>query len=227
MIRQYTFDLAAEVPFRREDYFAAPSNAIAYAQVMDRAFPGGRMLLVGPAGAGKSHLAHIWAEVADAAAVRASDLAQTDLRGLGGALVVEDIHQIAGQPQAEEALFHLWNRSADHPLLLTAQGMPRDWGLALPDLLSRVQAMPVAQLEPPDDALLAAVLVKLFADRQVTVQPNLIAYLVARMERSVAAARSLVAVLDARALSLGRPITRAMAAEILGGPAELDSDGSQ
>ena len=100
-------------------------------------------------------------------------------------------------------------------LLLTAAAPPRDWGLTLPDLMSRMQAAPVTRIEPPDDALLSAVLVKLFADRQLAVAPNLIPYLVARMPRSVGAARELVAALDAAALAEGRPVTRSLAAGLL------------
>jgi chromosomal replication initiation ATPase DnaA len=100
-------------------------------------------------------------------------------------------------------------------LLMTARTPPRDWGLVLPDLISRMQSTQIAQLEAPDDALLSAVLVKLFADRQVVVPPNLIPYLISRMPRSVGAARGLVSALDARALAAGRPITRALAGEVL------------
>ena len=105
-------------------------------------------------------------------------------------------------------------------LLITATTPPRDWRLALPDLHSRMQAAALTRLEPPDDALLSAVLIKLFADRQITVPPNLIAYLVSRMERSIAAARDMVAVLDARALAAARPVTRALAAEVLDSASE-------
>ena len=116
----------------------------------------------------------------------------------------------------EAALFHLFNLlAASGQLLLTASTPPRDWGLALPDLISRLQSLPLVRLDHPDDALLSAVLIKLFADRQIVVPPNLIAYLVTRMERSIAAARSLVAGLDATALASARPITRALAAEYL------------
>ena len=229
MIRQFAFDLGAPETYRAADYFTSDANATAYAQVMGGNWPGGRMVLIGPAGAGKSHLAHIWAETTGAQVLAGSDLGSLPLTDVAGAVVVEDAQTLGGKPEAEEALFHLWNR-ADSALLITAQKSPRDWGLRLPDLLSRVQSMAIAQLSPPDDALLAAVLVKLFADRQVHVQPNLIAYLIARMERSVAAARAVVAALDARALALGRPITRGMAADLMGHGAELtghdlDSDG--
>jgi chromosomal replication initiation ATPase DnaA len=118
--------------------------------------------------------------------------------------------------RSEAALFYLYNRLIPQGrLLLTASAAPRDWGLTLPDLLSRLQAMAVARLEAPDDALLAAVLVKLMADRQITPAANLIPYLLPRMERSIAAARALVAVLDARSLATQRPITRQLAAEVL------------
>lgn len=128
--------------------------------------------------------------------------------------MVEDADQIG---QAEAQLFHLHNlvTSTGGALLLTAATPPRDWGLQLPDLLSRLQAAPIARLEAPDEGLLSAVLIKLFADRQLAVAPNLIPYLVSRMPRSVGAARALVAALDAAALALGRPVTRALAAEIL------------
>jgi chromosomal replication initiation ATPase DnaA len=133
------------------------------------------------------------------------------------AVVVEDACKIGGNALAEAALFHLHNLLAAHRhwLLLTASQPPRDWGVRLPDLASRMQASAVTRLEPPDDALLAAVLVKLFADRQITVSPALIAWLVTRIDRSLAAARSVVAALDARALQQGAAVTRRLAAEVL------------
>ena len=229
MIRQFAFDLGASESYRAADFFTSDANATAYAQVMGGHWPGRRLLLIGPSGAGKSHLAHIWADIAQAQILTASDLGSVALVAVVGAVVVEDAQDLAGKPAAEEALFHLWNRVAGD-LLITAKDPPRDWGLRLPDLFSRMQSLAIARLTPPDDALLAAVLVKLFADRQVEVQPNLIAFLVARMERSVAAARAVVAALDARALALGRPITRGMAADLLGAPPQttgpdLDSGG--
>jgi chromosomal replication initiation ATPase DnaA len=228
VIRQFTFDLPHSETFRAEDYFPAGCNAAAFTQVIRQDWPAGRLLLIGPAGTGKSHLAHIWAERAGAEVIAAADLQGADLAAVCGAIVVEDAHGLAGQSAGEEALFHLWNRAGPlSPLLMTAKAPPRDWGLELPDLLSRVQSLAVATLHPPDDALLAAVLVKLFADRQVHVQPNLISYLVAHMERSVSAARSMVAQLDAMALARGKPITRALAVQIIGATGELDSAGDE
>lgn len=216
MIRQLAFDLPGRAAMTRADFFVAASNALALRAVEGwRDWPGRKLLLIGPEGAGKSHLAQIWATGANAVQLGSDALAEVDLAGLSGrAVVVEDIDRIGA---LEAALFHLHNLvTGTGALLMTARTPPRDWGLQLPDLISRMQATPVAQLEAPDDALLSAVLVKLFVDRQVVVAPNLIPYLVSRMPRSIGAARGLVAALDACALAAGRPITRALAAEVLG-----------
>ncbi|MBP9183428.1 MAG: chromosomal replication initiator DnaA [Fuscovulum sp.] len=219
MSRQLAFDLPARDEMTRAAFFVSPVNALALAAVDGwRDWPGGKMLLVGPSGSGKTHLAHLWAAETGASLIAAADLAGADLPALAAAdrVAVEDADALAGDRAAETALFHLHNLVLPAGrLLMTATRPPRDWGLVLPDLMSRMQAAPVTRLEPPDDALLSAVLVKLFADRQIAVAPNLIPYLVARMPRSIGAARGLVAALDARALAEGRPITRALAAEIL------------
>lgn len=216
MTRQLAFELPLTEAMTRESFFAAASNAVALQTIEGwQNWPGRKLLLLGPEGSGKSHLAQVWAGMTDAAVLSAATLAGTDVADLTGrAVVVEDADRIG---PAEAQLFHLHNLvTGSGALLLTARTPPRDWGLGLPDLISRMQATPIAQLEAPDDALLSAVLVKLFADRQVAVPPNLIVYLVTRMPRSIGAARSLVATLDARALALGRPITRALAGEVLG-----------
>lgn len=215
MIRQLAFDLPNTEALTREHFFVAPSNALALAAVESwQDWPGRKLLLIGPEGAGKTHLAQIWAVLSGAVILPAATLGEVDIAGLAGrAVVVEDADRIG----AEEAqLFHLHNltTTAD-ALLLTARTPPRDWGLRLPDLVSRMQATQIAHLDAPDDALLSAVLVKLFADRQVAVPPNLIPYLVSRMPRSVGAARELVAALDGAALAAGRPITRALAGDVL------------
>lgn len=219
MTRQLAFDLPSREQFRREDFFISPANALALSALDGwRGWPGGKMLLVGPSGSGKTHLARLWAAECGAAVIAATDLADADLPALSahGAVAVEDAETVADQPAHEAAFFHLHNLVVQAGnLLVTAATPPRDWGLTLPDLASRLQAAPVTRLDPPDDALLSAVLIKLFADRQITVPPNLIPYLVLRMERSIAAARALVAALDARSLAEGRPITRQMAADML------------
>lgn len=216
MIRQLAFALPNAEALTREDFFVAPSNALALQTVEGwQDWPGRKLLLIGPEGAGKTHLAHVWATLSGAAILTGPDLAQTDVASLAGRpVLVDDADRIG---PAEAQLFHLHNlATSGAALLLTARTPPRDWGLALPDLVSRMQATQIARLEAPDDALLSAVLVKLFADRQVTVPSNLISYLITRMPRSIGAARTLVADLDARALAAGRPITRALAGEVLG-----------
>jgi chromosomal replication initiation ATPase DnaA len=230
--RQLAFDLPAQDRRGRAEFFPSPANAQGLAMIdLWRQWPGGMLLLVGPEGSGKSHLAEIWATEAGARLLPAAALAGADLAALAEApLGIEDADRIAGNPAAETALFHLHNlmKEAGQPLLLTARTPPRDWGLSLPDLHSRLAALPLVRIEAPDDVLLSAVLAKLFADRQVTAPPSLIPYLVARMERSIDAARRLVTELDRRALARGGPITRADAALLLADAAEpFDSAGER
>ncbi|WP_347310355.1 chromosomal replication initiator DnaA [Defluviimonas sp. SAOS-178_SWC] len=217
MPRQLTFDLPVRPALGREDFFVSPSNAEAVAMIdAPTLWPGRKLLLIGPEGAGKSHLAEVFAQERRAMIVAGGDLFYLfDIEKLPDAVVVEDAEKVAGRH--EETLFHLHNRMAETGglLLLTAGGAPGEWGLRLPDLLSRMQGTAVAKLNPPDDALLGAVLVKLFADRQISVAPTLIDWLLPRMDRSFAAARRLVAELDARALAKGGAVTRALAAEVL------------
>ena len=210
MPRQLGLDLPVRPALGREDFFVSPSNAEAVAMINAPAlWPQRKLLLIGPEGAGKSHLAEVFAHERQAMIVDGGNLFDPEIPP--DAVVVEDADKVAGRH--EETLFHLHNRMAEAGglLLLTA----REWGLRLPDLLSRMQGTAVATLNPPDDALLGAVLVKLFADRQITVAPALIDWLLPRMDRSFAAARRLVAELDARALARGGAVTRALAAEVL------------
>lgn len=220
MIRQLAFDLPVAETFRREDFFISPANAPALAAIDGwQTWPGAKMLVVGPRGSGKTHLAHIWAQQTGAALVRGAALADADIPSLtaAGPVAVEDAETVAGNRAAEAAFFHLHNIvTQGAALLVTATRPPRDWGLTLPDLASRLMAAPLTRLDAPDDALLSAVLVKLFSDRQIVVPPNLIPYMVLRMERSLAAARQLVAALDAVSLAQGRPVTRQLAADLMG-----------
>lgn len=209
--RQLPLELPHVVSFRRDDFLESKANEAALALV-ERwpEWPSYVAAIVGPHGSGKSHLASIWAERAGARIVPARLLLREDVpRALTtGALVIENL---APGEFDEQALFHLFNLAKEEEAsLLFTSDRPLESGMArLPDLASRLRLVPSAKLEAPDDALIAAVLVKLFADRQITVEQDLIAYLLPRMERSLGSARELVARIDAAALSAGKPATRA------------------
>ena len=220
MAQQLAFDLPPRRSLGREDFFVAPSNALALAQIDGwRSWPQRKLVLVGPEGSGKTHLAQIWAAGTGAEMLPAAELPLADLPALAaaGAVAVEDADRIAGYDAAEAALFHLHNlvlAEGGH-LLVTARAAPARWSLRLPDLASRMQASATATLDPPGDDLLAAVLVKLFADRQLAVPPALIPWLVARMDRSLAAAQAIVARLDAASLASGKPVSPMLAGAVL------------
>lgn len=232
MARQLILDLGHQAAQSRADFLVTQANAIAVA-TLDRPehWPQGRMLLIGPDGSGKSHLASIWATDTGARRIAAAQLrveTADEIAVPGGAICVEDADRAGDYAGTEQALFHLWNLAAERDcwLLLTARQPPRYWGLTLPDLLSRMGAMSTAQIEAPDEALLAAVLVKLFSDRQITVSSSLIDWLVLRMDRDLGQARRLVAALDAEALAGGRPLTRSLAAEAFGRLDNADEDSA-
>ncbi len=228
MGEQLTFDLPTRAAQGRDDFLVTPSNAAAMATMEAwQGWPNRKLVLVGPDGSGKTHLAHVWADLSGAQALPATDLVTTDIAALSGqSVIVEDADRIAGTRPAEEALFHLHNlilAEGGH-LLVTARTAPSRWGLTLPDLRSRMEATTLAQLDAPDDMLLSAVLVKLFDDRQITVTHPLITWLARRMDRSLAQAAQLVAQLDRAALAEHCAITRSFAARILG--TEGDSEAS-
>jgi chromosomal replication initiation ATPase DnaA len=214
--RQLALALGHGVSFERDDFLPAPGNAAALA-LIDRwpDWPGRLVALTGPEGAGKSHLAAIWARAAGARQIRGGAIESGSVpQALAtGALVIED----ASAALDEAALFHLLNLANEQRayVLLTARDLPAHWPIALPDLASRLRVIPAVVLDAPDEALLRAILVKLFADRQLDVDNALIDYLLSRIERTGAAARAAVADLDEAALRLQRPVNRALAAEIL------------
>jgi chromosomal replication initiation ATPase DnaA len=227
MIRQLTFDLPVRTARALEDFFISPSNGAAV-ELISADWPGGRLLLVGPKGSGKTHLAHVWArdwqaEVANATGVvtRMDEL----LARAGGALVIENVDAIAGDTELQEALFHLLNAQAGAGgrLLLTSRVEPGQMGLTLPDLVSRLQGAASARLDLPDDALLGAVVVKLFRDRQIDITPETVSYLVARAERSFEAVHHIVDALDQLSLSEKRAVTRQLVARVLDKPDDLDA----
>jgi chromosomal replication initiation ATPase DnaA len=213
--RQLALALEHAESFAREDFLSGPSNAVALALV--DAWPDWShrtVMLTGPEGSGKSHLAAIWARTAGARLIAARALEEASVPSAlaTGALVVEDV--VAGAFD-ERALFHLLNLAREHDafVLLTARTAPVTF--AVRDLASRLKALPLVAMMPPDDTLLRAVLVKLFGDRQLAVDEALIGYVATRIERSFAAARAVVARLDDEALRHKRPLTRAFAAEVL------------
>ena len=219
MARQLVFDWPTGVALGAEDFFVSPANASAYAMIGEPAlWPEGKLVLTGPEGAGKSHLARVFAARTGAAICPATALPR-DLHPSSG-LVVEDLETLPRA--AEEALFHLHNnlRAARLPLLLTARTPPARWPLTLPDLASRMQACTVVPIAAPDDALLRALVMKLFADRQVMPDARVVDYLAARIERSYAAAARVVAALDRAALEHRRPVTVALARAVLEGDGE-------
>ncbi|MDF0600163.1 DnaA/Hda family protein [Psychromarinibacter sp. C21-152] len=226
MPEQYSFDLAARPALGRGDFFVAPANATAVATVEGwRDWPSGKLVLVGPPASGKTHLAHVWAALTGAAILPARELADADLPALAaGAVAVEDAETVAGDDTAERALFHLHNlaQAEARPLLLTAAAPPRQWPLTLPDLASRMQATATVALEPPDDALLTAVLVKHMAERQIAIAPEVLSYAIQRMDRSFAAAAALATALNRAAITARRDdVTKPMVRAALD---RLDAD---
>jgi chromosomal replication initiation ATPase DnaA len=225
--KQLAFDLPLDPRYGREDFLVSPSNDRAYA-LIERwpDWPDAILHLTGPKGSGKSHLASIWATAARAWTIDAFEVSGERVPHLvsNGALVVEDADR---GDRDEASLFHLLNLARERGgfVLLTSAGPVDAWGLKTPDLLSRLRLAPAVSLDPPDDALLKAVLVKLFVDRQLVVDTSVVDFLALRIERSLARAAETVTALDREALSRGRRITRAMAAGVLGQfPADEEFD---
>ncbi|MGI9364724.1 MAG: HdaA/DnaA family protein [Rhizobiaceae bacterium] len=208
---QIPLDLSISAPEGLDDLIVTEANKDAVSFIRSWPdWPGPIAVLAGPVGGGKSHLAAIWAQQSKA-------LVLDSLTGLeclpeaGTNVVLEDLE--AGNFD-QTALFHLINSARAHStsLLLTSRFWPGNWDIQLPDLQSRIRLAHLLELSEPDDELLRGVLSKMFFDRQIEVEPNVIDYLVLRMERSLAYARQVVAELDALSMSQKRPITRPLAA---------------
>lgn len=224
--RQLPLDLGHGTGYSRDDLVVSLANAQAVA-LIDRwpDWPAPVVVLAGPAGAGKTHLAAIWRQVSEATPVPRQAIADA-VASLGSRpALIDDIDAV---PIDERGLFHLINaiRSAGSRLLLTARRFPSAWGVTLPDLASRLKAAATIEIHEPDDMLLAGVMTKLFADRQVEVEPHVVQYLVRRIERSLATAMRVVEKLDRAALEQKTRITRTLAAEVVSamdeGQRELD-----
>jgi chromosomal replication initiation ATPase DnaA len=216
--RQLAFVLPHAESLTRDNFLEGPANAAALALIDSwPEWPSRTMMLVGPEGSGKSHLAAIWADVTGARSTAAHTLtAESVPEALAtGALVVEDLRP--GDVD-ERALFHLLNLAREETsyVLITAREAASAMEIALRDLSSRLRAVPMVSLSPPDDQLFRALIVKFCADRQLSIDETVVSYLVSRIERSYVAARRAVELLDTEALRQGRPVTRALAAELLG-----------
>jgi chromosomal replication initiation ATPase DnaA len=215
--RQLAFALPHAESLTRDNFLEGPANAAGLALIDSWPdWPNRIMLLVGPEGSGKSHLASIWADQAGARSISGHALTAASVPGAlaTGALVVQDLKPSEFD---ERALFHLLNlaREDEAFVLITARAPPSAYQIELRDLRSRLRALPTVSLLPPDDQLFRALIVKFCADRQLTIDETLVGYLITRIERTYAAARHAVELLDTEALRLGRPVTRALAAELL------------
>jgi len=215
--RQLTLRWPHAPSFAREDFLPAPSNREALSAIEIWPNWTGRMLaLVGPEGAGKSHLGTIWAGVSAAITLRGEALNEQSVEACGRARAVlfEDADRAT---QAEALFFHVVNLALQNDvwMLLTCRSAPDAWGLKTPDLLSRLRLAPVVRLGAPDIELTEVVLFKLFSDRQLQVEPHVVSYIALRIERSLGVAREIVAALDSEGLTQGRRVTRAMASDAL------------
>ncbi len=215
--RQLALALDHTESYAREDFLAGPCNEAALGLIDGWPdWPANAIALVGPEGSGKTHLATIWAAASGARVISAHGLSEAGLRPAlaTGALVIED----GAAATDERALFHLINlaREENAFLLFTARTAPTIWPVIIPDVASRLRALPVVTLAAPDDAMLRGVIVKLAADRQLALDEAVVSYLSTHMERSFAAARAAVIALDNEALRRGRAPTRALAADMFG-----------
>ncbi len=223
---QLLFDLGQRAAQGREDFLVAPCNEVAVAWI-DRwpEWPGAAFALFGPPGCGKTHLLQVWRAMSGAVEIDPAalpgalgEMRLPELLGPAKAVALDGCDAFAcGDARSERALLHLHNlvvESGGH-LLFTARQAPARWPLALPDLKSRLAAVQAIALEAPDDALIEALLFKLFADRQLAASAEVVGYLVSRMERSHGAARRLVAAIDRAALLSRREITVPLARQVL------------
>ncbi len=220
MPKQLTFELPTKPALGRDAFFVSPSNALAVKQLENwQNWPQRMMVLVGPKGSGKTHLAHVWAEKADAKIINAATVTSENApeQAQKEHVVIEDFEQVLGVPEREQAIFHFYNlmQSSSGSVLFTASRAPSHLDFQIRDLQSRMRALAIVALEEPDDRLLAAMLIKLFADRQINVGPELVPYLISRIDRSAFAVQSIVALLDDAALEKNRNVTRRLAAEVL------------
>jgi chromosomal replication initiation ATPase DnaA len=219
--------LQLPLPFQHEplydarDFLPASSNQDALAW-LDSEWPDQRLALFGPDGCGKSHLARMWAARTGAVLLAGQTLSDLDGLPQHGALVVDDADTV----RDEKLLLHLLNSARDRGLrvLLSSRAAPSRWPVQLPDLSSRLRAMTAVEIRPAGDDLLAALLTRLIADRQMVVAKSLQDWLLLRLPRSPSALLDAVARLDRASLASRTPITRALAAQVL---AETDFNSGE
>jgi chromosomal replication initiation ATPase DnaA len=222
VIQQLPLELGHRPALGRDDFLVSESNraAVGWIDLWPR-WPAPGLVVFGPPASGKSHLAEVWCMRSEAVRLDRAALSPDAIERTAEvrAVVVED----ADRGIDETALFHIYNILAERQgsLLLTALAPPARWHLELADLRSRLASLPAVAIAPPDDALMQAVLVKLFADRQLRVDPDLVAYLAARLDRSLAAAAAAVETLDRAALAAQRPLTIPFARDTLRAAAML------
>ncbi|GHD07185.1 DnaA ATPase domain-containing protein [Tianweitania populi] len=213
--RQLPLDLGHRPGQSRDHFVGSEENAAALGLIDNwPRWAAPLALLVGPAGSGKSHLLSIFREEAAATDAAADYQGAIDAAERGQAIILDDAD---GMPLDQVALFHLINavRSGGATLLMTARLLPAAWTLTLPDLISRLKTAAVVQIGEPGDMLLNAVVTKLFADRQIEIEPHVVQFITRRIERSLATAMTVVADIDRLALEQRRPITRALVSEVL------------
>jgi len=219
MAQQLPLDLPHRPAAARQDFFVAPCNAEAVGLVdLWPAWVSPMQFIYGPRASGKSHLLAVWQEKSGALEMSA-DVIGGDVnveRLLSAKAVIIDNCETL-QPDAEEALFHVFNdlKLNNIPCLMAGTLAPAQMKFTLPDLASRLRSLPAITLGAADDTLLTAVMCKLLADRQIDIAPHVMNYVMLRLERNCAAIAQFVARLDAHSLALGKPITRALAADVL------------
>lgn len=216
MIKQMALDLPVRADFSADSFISGEANEEARTALGQwQHWPKNAFALIGDEGAGKSHIGHIWADQTGALIVRPSELAPAlETLRHGSCLLIED----ADSESAGKAMFHAFNRAAGGGiagLLLTARTNPASWPCSVPDLKSRLRALPHVALKEPDDDMLTRLIRKQLHDRRAPIQPGVIEYLLPRMERSVSATRRLVDLLDKHALVKRTAITRSVAREVL------------
>jgi DnaA regulatory inactivator Hda len=216
---QLTLPLGHEVTYDAGSFLVGDGNHQAAGWVERWPdWPFTALAIVGPTGCGKTHLAAIWRTRAKAEAI---DLTTADIERIAAVgsrtVIIDDCDRAVGDDKAERSLLQLYNllRAGGGHLLLTAATPPSQWRLALPDLASRLNSAMVVAVDPPDDVLLASIAVKLIADRQLNVKEGVIAFLLSRGDRSVAALSRAVDALDRASLADKRPITVPLAREVL------------